>query len=354
MFTKEDTNKIKGIAVLMLIFHHLYLVDYDISYLAERSFSFSVIDLPITAVCFRICVYIFCFLSAYGTSAGFKDRKCDLKYYVYRSWRLLSPYWFTLIVLNLVYMVVYRSFFYSNPLFLLFDMIPILDILGLPYSMFCPVLWYMNFTFIMIVALPLIYKLTEKIGGLAIVVTFLVFRFLPAGIVSPFGGPYIMYLFAVEFGVLFQTKDLFGKIKTIHGKLPLVSKVLDFIGLILYSFFCPYIAEVYVSNSNLGLKSFLITTGAISLIAFGYLYLTPRIAAKPLEVIGRYSYDMYLVHITVMYALDVVPLISDNNIILYITNVLGSFLAAYTLYLLKKYSGWFKLIDKVSKKIQLS
>ena len=81
MFTKEDTNKIKGIAVLMLIFHHLYLVDDDISYLAERSFSFSVIDLPITAVCFRICVYIFCFLSAYGTSAGLKDRKCDLKYY---------------------------------------------------------------------------------------------------------------------------------------------------------------------------------------------------------------------------------------------------------------------------------
>lgn len=352
MFTKEDTKIVKGIAVIMLIFHHLFLVDDDISYLAGQPFSFSAIDLPVIAVCFRLCVYMFCFLSAYGTSIGLKDSKSYLQYLIYRSWRLLSPYWFTLVVLNIIHAVIYRSFFYPNPLLFLGDLIPVLDIIGLPYSMFCPVLWYMNFTLIMIVVLPLIFKLIERFGVIVIGVTLLILNFIPAGIDSPFGGPYTLYLLAVEFGVLFRTRDLFGKIRKIYEDRSFVLKVSGFIGLILSAFISTYIAEVYIPYSYLGVKSFLNTIGAVSLILLGYLYLKSGIVSKVMEFIGNYSYDMFLIHIMVRDGLAVIPFISGNRISLYIANVICSLLAAFALDLLKRYAGWYKAIDKVSKKIK--
>ncbi len=61
MFKKEDTNRLKGIAILLLIFHHMYRTAGVIEFLAARGVVMTDGDLSMTAFCSRICVYMFCF-----------------------------------------------------------------------------------------------------------------------------------------------------------------------------------------------------------------------------------------------------------------------------------------------------
>ena len=59
MFTKDDSAKTKGIATILLLFHHLFFRSwgYDI-----RLVLISEDTLRDLAVAARICVWIFCFI----------------------------------------------------------------------------------------------------------------------------------------------------------------------------------------------------------------------------------------------------------------------------------------------------
>ena len=58
-FTKEDSAKTKGIAVILLLFHHLFFTDrgfeVNLQYISEDT-------LRALATAARICVWIFAFL----------------------------------------------------------------------------------------------------------------------------------------------------------------------------------------------------------------------------------------------------------------------------------------------------
>ncbi len=95
-------------------------------------------------------------------SAGIGDKKIRPRYFLYRVWRLLAPYWFTLIILNALYVLVDHSFYYKNILYFFGDVIPVLDIIGRPFDMLNGVFCYMNFTLVLIFVLPLIYLITKN------------------------------------------------------------------------------------------------------------------------------------------------------------------------------------------------
>ena len=354
MFKIEDTNRLKGIAILLLIFHHMYRTAGDIEFLAAQGIVMTDADLSMTAFCFRICVYMFCFLSAFGMSAGIGDKKIRPRYFLYRVWRLLAPYWFTLIILNAIYVLDNHSFYYKNILYFFGDVIPVLDIIGRPFDMLNGVFWYMNFTLVLIFVLPLIYLITRKTGPLLLILTVLLYGFIPVVLDSPYGGPYASYLFAAEAGVLFQVYDVFGKLKKAFAGMSSVLKAALCIGLILYTAICPYVAWYIIPDDRYGFQSMLHTFGAVSLMILGYLFFTGRYIRKLLVVLGSFSFDMFLIHTMVfrsaaglLRALKFVPL-------QYIVSVGLCFLCAYILNLFKRYTGWFKLISLVSDKIKTS
>ena len=352
MFTKEDTNRVKGIAILLLIFHHMYRTLGDVSLMAGTTFFLTDEDLTIVANCFRVCVYIFAFLSAFGMSAGCKEKDGLIKNYAYRLWRLLAPYWFTLILCNLIYIVAMQKFAYANPLYFLGDVIPVLDIFRHSDDMFNGVFWYMNFTLIVVVMLPILHFLTKKFKFWPFLVTMLIYRFIPKVIISPLGGDYLSYVFVVELGVLFQQYDVLGKVKTAFLKFNGVVKGVCLIGLLVIAALCPYAGWFIIPENPYGIRPMMHTLGAIAVILIGSLYLNNRVTGKPLEFIGQYSYDMFLTHVmvytTVLYIIRVVHFV----IFEYIVSAFICFLAAYALALLKKRAGWLMLIEKVSKKIK--
>lgn len=72
LFSKTDTSKVKGIAIIMMIFHHCFLS-------AARYKGQIVLFMPFSeefindfALSMKICVAIFTFLSACGMTLSYK------------------------------------------------------------------------------------------------------------------------------------------------------------------------------------------------------------------------------------------------------------------------------------------
>ncbi len=83
MFTKEKTNTCKGIAILLLIFHHLFRSEEAI---IPHDMCFFVLPhniVPGIASCARVCVYMFVFLSAYGLMYKYSHLPEEKKAHIY-------------------------------------------------------------------------------------------------------------------------------------------------------------------------------------------------------------------------------------------------------------------------------
>lgn len=355
MFTKTDTNKAKGIAAMLLVFHHMYYSVDDVHRMCVSSLVFSDTGISNIALCCRIAVYIFVFLSGFGISVGLNDRKSGIKFIVYRFWRLLSPYWFTLLVLNIYYIVWQRCFYYleftDSPLFIFGDIIPVLDIIGKSQFMINGIVWYMNLALLIVLISPLIYLLTKRFKILPIVVTVLIYNFIPFDIVSPYGKSYLSYLFALEFGVLFYVCDVFGKVRQIYEGLRKSMRTVLLAILLLLSGLCPYFGWFVITDDLFGSTALLHTFGGISVILLMYLFTEIKPVSVPLEFIGKYSNDIYLTHLFVIFCS--MNLLTRVGLVLpqYIVAMGLCVLTACLINLLKKYTGWLKLISTVSKNL---
>ena len=91
-----DTSfAIKGIAILMMLFHHLFRnglsvhTDYNISY-----FPFPEVNICNLATMFKICVSLFAFVSGYGLYLNYKSTTMSsAKWVIKREIKLLSSFW---------------------------------------------------------------------------------------------------------------------------------------------------------------------------------------------------------------------------------------------------------------------
>ncbi len=78
MFTKDDTLKVKGVAIILMLFHHCFLnaARYEGQIVSFSPFNEA--DVNYWCLFFKICVPIFVFLSAYGITISYK--KVDAGY----------------------------------------------------------------------------------------------------------------------------------------------------------------------------------------------------------------------------------------------------------------------------------
>lgn len=74
MFTKEETNFCKGIAIIMMLFHHLFndFEEYAGHPVDYRPFTGE--RLMFLALLCKVCVAIFVFLSGYGIAAVYERK----------------------------------------------------------------------------------------------------------------------------------------------------------------------------------------------------------------------------------------------------------------------------------------
>ena len=219
-FDKEKSNVLKGVAILLLLFHHLFLEK-------ERLIVNGVVlweDLydrihPII-VAARICVWIFVFISAYGLSIKYESGNKNVGQFIAGCWlNLMKQWWIVLIALSILYQLfvgnLLEHYEYSLQLWIL-DVFEWHDLFGKPRILGN---WYFCFAQLIILFIPVLCKFCRKFGPFSIIMLYVLSLFMGDGIVSTGGGAYWQYIPTVIGGVVAAQNGYLDKLLQKHNKL---------------------------------------------------------------------------------------------------------------------------------------
>lgn len=224
--TKKDSLALKGIAILFMLFHHLYCsLDRFENYTVDFS-PFSQDTVVSVALFFKICVSIFAFITGYGLLRSIAktplNRKSVFKWNITRLIKTMSGFWLIYVLSFIVSMIID-----ARPLEVYFGgsrakgvLYVLLDFLGLANFFDTPTLcgtwWYMSAAIVFILIIPLIYMVSRKVGYLPVILVIVALpRLLNVG--YPGGVNAYSFILPVVFGMLFAEYKVFERIS---GKLP--------------------------------------------------------------------------------------------------------------------------------------
>ena len=291
-FTKDDTLLVKGIAILFMLFYHLFET-------YERVNSLGVVYAPLSIDAFilisgfgNICVAIFAFLSAYGISRKLMELdSTDL-----RSWYKVSlkRYIKLLIGFLCIYASVTLLWFYKFDYVKLYGkgwqgaLCGLLDAFGLAQVAGTPTLcetwWYMEIAIIIIFITPILLKVVKSMGNYSIIVGVL----LPLIVELPFD--FKRYYFVILLGVAAAHEEWFEKVN--FEKVPKWARVL--IGVVIFAALVIIRQNYFVYNNFAYLLD-----GAIAV--FFTWFMKELFGGIPglkqaLRFLGKHSMNIYFIH----------------------------------------------------------
>ena len=163
-FTLEDTTLIKGFAILMMLYHHLFAFENRIPAGAHIFAPFTVQGQPIAywiAMIGGLCVQIFMLLSGYGICKSISGSAVSLRKYLFsRLGKIYSTYW-------TVFMVFIPICFFCGalpvkPNILINFAIMISNFLGVAIS-YNGEWWFFTTYIMLLLSAPVICKLQRKL-----------------------------------------------------------------------------------------------------------------------------------------------------------------------------------------------
>ncbi|MCD8383763.1 MAG: acyltransferase [Clostridiales bacterium] len=191
LFGKYASNCLKGIAIVMLLCHHCFRTSalyssYDITFLIPERYI-----VYVAGFC-KVCVGMFAFISAYGLtrkmmalptrpSRALSDSTWNL--ISSRLVRLLGAFIFVFLLTDLFALFLgpgrlvskYGALSWKSIQYWLLDMFGLAELLGTPT--FLPTYWYYSLAIVIILLIPALYLLREKIGSPAFLALVFVINF---------------------------------------------------------------------------------------------------------------------------------------------------------------------------------
>ncbi len=291
----SHTNELKGMAILMVIFSHIgYFLFSDHKTLYPLS------------VAGGVGVNIFLFLSGFGLSRSENRlKKTVLEFYKRRLKSIFVPMWVVLITfLILDHYLLSRSY---SLLTILQNILGFFPDSSIDASINSP-LWYFTLILFYYLLFPLVYRKEKPVISAILV---LLLGYVMVNISLPVTKDvlklYKLHLFAFPFGILFayvfnnkHALELKNKIKIMKfgaHKVTLLRFLLIFLLTIIFA---------YTSiNSDVGEK--IISEALMSMITMASLVsiiLLMKIQSNLLIILGKYSYEIYLIQWPLMYRYD--------------------------------------------------
>ncbi len=296
MFKKEDTNRCKGVAILLLFFHHLfYTSEYIDKYKLTSLVGIDIKAIMKVAVEARVCVWLFVFLSAYGLSYQYKSYKeGKLKFVLHRQFQLLKGFWIIFVIMFILQSVTMHnigSIYKGNFLYIFLDFMGWSDFLGTP--LLRGVWWYMSLAQVLIIVIPFLYEIVKKLGYYSILFSFLAIQFIPEGITSASGGNYINYLMVAVLAILIMQKNMFSVFKKDlkENKLKAIIRFIALLGGTILILYC----RMLMVDDVRRMRSVLAAFSCLGIVMLFYQFKLSFVG-KVLEFIGKHSGNMYMTH----------------------------------------------------------
>lgn len=310
-FTKEHTMQMKGIAIIILLFHHCFLnaqrwatVPYEKlattkgwGYYPISFAPFSSHTIQYLASFSKICVAMFVFMTGYGMWVSYESQKKKTtmsNYIKKRMITLMTGFLIIFVVTEILaiptgrFIEVYGHDFRSV-VYMIIDALGLAKLLGTP--LFCLTWWYMSLAIVLIMIFPFVHSIMEKYQWVVVVASIIVPRACGFGQSTDL----FRYLLAYTLGMYFAQHDLLARIKekfmeqNVAGKL--LSLIVSLIGL----------AVIIKCRQNawIGWKYLDFWDGfaAMYVIVISYIYiLNGKWIVKGLGFLGKHSMNIFLIH----------------------------------------------------------
>lgn len=359
---KTDSDAIKGIAIIMLYMHHLYHSDRWKSYEIVWGGVPSERIISIAVFC-RICVAIFVFISAYGISKQymkFSDKGIDFlwKDALFRFIKLMLSLWTIFIPMLILSAILNVHTF--NEVYMISESYPVImgikyfliDLLGLAYFFGTPTYntnwWYLTLAVIIILILPILNKLYDKmrffiIPCIIIPVVYLRIISLEFYGITPYGMGIVTALVMSRE----RTIELF-KNKLEQKKKTVVLLLALFILLFLCGFFLRIhniINTCFIDN----IETIIIILSCTILFCFSWT----KFIRYLLAVLGKYSSNMFMIHGFIFaYFFEEFTYSFKNIWLILFVLIIDTFVISFLVELAKNKLGYDKVLHIIREKIK--
>lgn len=310
-FTKEHTMQMKGIAIIILLFHHCFLnaqrwatVPYEKlattkgwGYYPISFAPFSSHTIQYLASFSKICVAMFVFMTGYGMWVSYESQKKKTtmsNYIKKRMVTLMTGFLIIFVVTEILaiptgrFIEVYGHDFRSV-VYMIIDALGLAKLLGTP--LFCLTWWYMSLAIVLIMIFPFVHSIMEKYQWVVVVASIIVPRACGFGQSTDL----FRYLLAYTLGMYFAQHDVLARIKEKFMEQNVAGKLLS---LIVSSIGLAVIIKCR-QNAWIGWKYLDFWDGfaAMYVIVISYIYiLNGKWIVKGLGFLGKHSMNIFLIH----------------------------------------------------------
>lgn len=353
--TKNDSLAIKGIAILMMVLHHLFSQ-------VSRFNKFDVSFAPFTqdfvvnvSLMMKICVSIFAFITGYGLLKSIAktslDRTSVIKWNITRLLKTMSGFYFVYIIAFVVTQVLsglpMEKYFSGSKIkgivYVLADFTGLTSLFDTPRLL--ETWWYMSAAIIFILIVPIIYSIAKKIGYLPVVVVIIILpRLLNTGF--PGGTNPYSFILPMVFGMIFSDYNLFEKLSEIMPKNKIAAFIADFLFFGFSVVCCYYLYIRFKTSEAWELKFAVIPVFCICF--FRYCIVRIPVVKTILEYFGKHSMTLFLTHNFIRYVyLNEFTYSFGNFMVIFVVLFALSLLLAVVLDFLKKLVQYDKLVNKL-------
>ena len=310
-FTKEHTMQMKGIAIIILLFHHCFLnaqrwatVPYEKlattkgwGYYPISFAPFSSHTIQYLASFSKICVAMFVFMTGYGMWVSYESQKKKTTMSNYIKKRMVTLMTGFLIIFAVTeilaiptgrFIEVYGHDFRSV-VYMIIDALGLAKLLGTP--LFCLTWWYMSLAIVLIMIFPFVHSIMEKYQWVVVVASIIVPRACGFGQSTDL----FRYLLAYTLGMYFAQHDLLTRIKERFMEQNMARKLLSLI----VSLIGLAVIIKCRQNAWIGWKYLDFWDGfaAMYVIVISYIYiLNGKWIVKGLGFLGKHSMNIFLIH----------------------------------------------------------
>ncbi|MCR5704144.1 MAG: acyltransferase family protein [Eubacterium sp.] len=311
MFSKEDTSKIKGVAIILMIFHHCFMSPSRYKGFLFSFFPLTEFRVNRISLAFKICVALFTFLSSYGIALSYKKLPAD---YHGKEIRNIILRRYIKLILNFIFVFIFvvlfsvitgkRSFSSRYGTGLLSFLYVVIDMLGLAQLFHTPTFlatfWYISLAILIIFIYPVLYYIYKSYGGTVLLALSVLFSVLfPVGrvkVTEAKSYAYLpMYIVCISLALVCANNNFLVKVKEFTlVKSSILNKGIHFLCLLVPIYVLFHLRKFILGSSLIPIFDAILP---LLIICFLFEFIHPiPIIGRVLEFLGTHSMNIFLVH----------------------------------------------------------